>query len=137
MLALDSGGLVCVLILTGGRWASALAGRTGTWLSKLRPSPALPAAWCSHGLAVFYTHKCRDMTSIKNKKASANKHIVKSKCITISYMYMLIKQPKTLGLIVVRGGIIDIRGIIHCLLKGLNTKQIQSVYTVDFTSQSM
>lgn len=55
MLAFESGGLVCVLILTGGRWASALAGRTGTWLSKPRPSPALPAAWCSHGLAVFCT----------------------------------------------------------------------------------
>ena len=77
------------------------------------------------------------MTSIKNKKASANKHIVKSKCVTITYMYMLIQQPKTHGLIVVRGGIIDTRRIIHRLLEGLNTQQIQSVYTVDFTSQSM
>lgn len=61
-LAFDSGGLVCVWILTGVRWASALAGRTGTWLSKLRPSPVLPAAWWSHGLAVFCIHT--DPTSL-------------------------------------------------------------------------
>lgn len=65
MLAFDSGGLACVLILTGGRWASALAGRTGTWLSKPKPSPALPAAWCSHGLAVFWTHNIHVHTSIE------------------------------------------------------------------------
>lgn len=57
MLVFDSGGLVCVFILTWGRWASALDGRTGMWLSKLTLSAALAPAWCSHGLAVFCTHK--------------------------------------------------------------------------------
>lgn len=53
MLVFDSGGLVWA-ILTGGRWASALAGRTGTWLSIPKLSAA--AVLWSHGLAVFYTH---------------------------------------------------------------------------------
>lgn len=52
MLVFDNGGLVWA-ILTGGRWASALAGRTGTWLSIPKLSAA--AVLWSHGLAAFYT----------------------------------------------------------------------------------
>lgn len=77
MLAFDSGGLEWVLILTGGRWASALAGRTGRWLSKPRPSPAEPGAWCIHGLAVFWTHPPHVHTDIEHFKIKRREEIVK------------------------------------------------------------
>lgn len=73
-LVLEMGGLVCVLIIfMEGRCASALAGRTGTWLSRARPSPEPAAAWCSHGLAVlcYETHKhtfimtCRENLAVE------------------------------------------------------------------------
>ena len=50
---LEMGGLVWApIIFMEGRWESALAGRTGTWLSRARPSPAT-VGW-SHGLAVLW-----------------------------------------------------------------------------------
>ena len=47
------GGLVWApIIFSEGRWESALAGRTGTWVSRDRPPPAT-VGW-SHGLAVLW-----------------------------------------------------------------------------------